>query len=122
VINAPSCPIRRAPTDPTSSGVPARPTADTSIILRYPAPRGPANSSSQRLDNDSGAIVLILRRVCPTVAVLGINSERVPPWRFGRRGVGSVTLVPCWSIGRASNSSAGVVASALFCSLGVPRR
>jgi hypothetical protein len=34
-----------APTAPTSSGVPARPTADDLIIRRYPSPRGPVSSS-----------------------------------------------------------------------------
>jgi hypothetical protein len=34
VINAPSGPIRSAPTVPTSSGVPARPAGDTSIMRR----------------------------------------------------------------------------------------
>ena len=30
---------------PTSSGVPARPTADARIIRRHPSPRGPVSSS-----------------------------------------------------------------------------
>src|SRR5271165_4571181 len=45
VMNPPSGPISSAPTVPTSSGVPARPAEDTSIMRRYPAPRGPVSSS-----------------------------------------------------------------------------
>lgn len=41
VMNAPSGPMRSAPTFPTSSGVPARPAGDNSIVRRYPSPRGP---------------------------------------------------------------------------------
>ncbi|NKA89918.1 hypothetical protein GO305_03547 [Ralstonia solanacearum] len=45
VMNVPSGPISSAPRLPISSGVPARPAAHSSIIRRYPAPRGPESSS-----------------------------------------------------------------------------
>ena len=38
-------PMRSAPTVPTSSGVPPRPAGDSSIMRRYPSPRGPVSSS-----------------------------------------------------------------------------
>jgi hypothetical protein len=45
VMNVPSGPMSSAPTPPTSSGVPPRPTGDNSIMRRYPSPRGPVSSS-----------------------------------------------------------------------------
>src|SRR3954466_16265953 len=45
VMKPPSGPMSSAPTDPTSSGVPARPATDSSIMRRYPSPRGPVSSS-----------------------------------------------------------------------------
>jgi len=45
VMNAPSGPMRSAPTTPTSSGMPPRPAAESVIMRRYPSPRGLASSS-----------------------------------------------------------------------------
>src|SRR3954451_14685938 len=45
VMNPPSGPRRSAPTVPTSSGVPPRPAGESSIMRRYPSPRGPVSSS-----------------------------------------------------------------------------
>ncbi len=48
-------------TVPTSSGVPARLAEQPSIMRRYPAPRGPANSSFAKRSDDYAEVILFTR-------------------------------------------------------------
>ena len=78
-MNPPSGPISNAPTAPTSSGVPARPTGDDSIIRRYPSPRGPASSSlASGVMTIPGLIVLILAPRSPHRTASAITRSELP--------------------------------------------
>src|SRR3954471_1211599 len=79
VMNAPSGPRRSAPTVPTSSGVPPRPAGESSIMRRYPSPRGPVSSSvASGVKMMPGLIVLIRAAPLAPPNGLGHHAQGVP--------------------------------------------
>ena len=100
----------------TSSGVPARPTGHSSIMRRYPAPRGPLSSSlASGVIMMPGLIVLTRAPRLPQRTASAITRSELPRFANWYACRESVTWSG-WRKGRPSSSSTGVVANALFCS------
>src|SRR6478672_10470376 len=81
-MKPPSTPMSRAPTAPTSSGVPGRFATDPSIILRYPAPRGPESSSlASGVMTIPGLIVLTRAPRFPQCTASAMTAQRISALR-----------------------------------------
>ena len=116
VMNAASGPMNNAPTIPTSSGVPARPAGDSSIIRRYPSRRGPLSSSFASAANRVGPCAAPAppnglghdtRRIPPLSQLVGV--QRVPPHR-AQASATPAAPPPAWTPEQylASQSRSGV--------------
>jgi hypothetical protein len=72
-MDAPSGRMRRAPTVATSTGVPPRPAGQSSIMRRYPSPRGPVSSPQ------AGGDIRQSDHRCP-LCTWGRARARCAPW------------------------------------------
>src|SRR6476646_11614714 len=78
VMNVPSGPMSSAPTAPTSSGVPPRPTGHNSIMRRYPSPRRSGQLVlGERGEDNAGADRVDSRATFAPPASLGHHPQRL---------------------------------------------